>query len=68
MQKRANLLRVPTMDGTINRLYKLDYLPAIWFILSRKDCDLNAIKAGLVGALTTKEDQEAIRVEIEALR
>ena len=36
--------------------------------LSRKDCDLNAIKAGMVGALTNKADQETIRQEIEALR
>ena len=29
---QVNLIRIPPMDGVINRLYKLDYLPAIWFM------------------------------------
>ena len=36
--------------------------------LSRKDCDMNAIKAGQVGPLTNKVDQASIKAEIEALK
>jgi superfamily II RNA helicase len=56
------------MDRVIMRLKRLNYLPAIWFILSRKDCDLNAIKAGSAGALTTPEEMGLIETEVEALR
>ena len=32
MQRRVNLIRIPPMDGVISRLFKLQYLPAIWFM------------------------------------
>jgi hypothetical protein len=44
------------------------FTPQLTPSLSRKDCDLNAIKAGLVGPLTTKEEQMTISEEIEALK
>ncbi|KAG1676505.1 hypothetical protein FOA52_000048 [Chlamydomonas sp. UWO 241] len=68
MQRRVNLIRVPPMDRVIRRLARLNYLPAIWFILSRKDCDLNAIKAGQMCALTSEEEIRIVSAEIEALR
>ncbi|GAX72807.1 hypothetical protein CEUSTIGMA_g262.t1 [Chlamydomonas eustigma] len=68
LQKRVNAVRIPAMDALIRKLDRLKFLPAIWFILSRKDCDLNALKAGAVGPLTTLEEQAEIMREVEALR
>lgn len=58
--------RVPGLEAMITKLLKLDLLPAIWFILSRKDCDLSALKTTMV--LTSYEEQRAIQAEVDALR
>ncbi len=42
------------MDALIRKFDRMQFLPAIWFILSRKDCDLNAIKAGQVRDVGSK--------------
>jgi superfamily II RNA helicase len=68
MQRKVNMIRIPPMDGVISKLKRQGFLPAIWFILSRKDCDLNAIKAGQGGSLTTAEEQALILKEVEALQ
>lgn len=67
MQTKAK--RVPQLEPLIIRLKKMNMLPAIWFILSRKDCDLSAIRAtsGAV-ELTTEAEQAAIRSELVALQ
>jgi superfamily II RNA helicase len=41
-------------------------LPAIWFIMNRKDCDVSAITADVV--LTSSEEQEVIQQELQQLR
>lgn len=56
------------MESIIVRLRKLNYLPAIWFILSRKDCDINALRAASSVSLTTPLEQEQIMQEVNALR
>lgn len=57
------------MPNVVTRLAQLAYLPAIWFILSRKDCDTSAIKVGLSGTpLTSPEEQAEIQLEIAALQ
>lgn len=33
LKRRVNVLRVPPIDGVINKLQRLKFLPAIWFIL-----------------------------------
>lgn len=37
--------RIPDMGKVLEALAAREYLPAIWFILSRRDCDISAIKA-----------------------
>jgi superfamily II RNA helicase len=41
-------------------------LPAIWFILSRKECDLSALK--VTSSLTTEAERAAIQQELDLLR
>ncbi|EFJ43524.1 hypothetical protein VOLCADRAFT_119055 [Volvox carteri f. nagariensis] len=67
LQRRVNQRRTPDTSRTIRLLAEQDMLPAIWFILSRKDCDVNALRAGGL-LLTSPADQEAIAAEVAALR
>ncbi|GLI69984.1 hypothetical protein VaNZ11_014636 [Volvox africanus] len=67
LQRRVNQRRTPDTGRTIRLLAENDMLPGIWFILSRRDCDVNALRAGSV-PLTNPREQEAIAAEVAALR
>ena len=44
--RRRAAERVPPQNGVVRRLRSLDMLPAVWFILSRRDCDQSAQRVG----------------------
>lgn len=48
------------------RLKQDNMLPCIWFILSRKDCDMAVLRCHV--SLVTDAEREAIAVEVAALR
>ena len=58
---------VPAREAVVAKLSAADMLPAIWFILSRKDCDVAALTTQAVLTLGP-EEQAALRAEVEALR
>lgn len=61
--------RVPPLHDTIAALRARDYLPAIWFVFSRRGCDEAAVRCFKGGmTLTTAEQAAAIEQELEALR
>ncbi|KAG2449071.1 hypothetical protein HYH02_005820 [Chlamydomonas schloesseri] len=67
LRRRVNLRRIPDMHKTIKLLAQREMLPAIWFILSRRDCDSSAARAAAV-PLTDADTQAAIAAEVAALR
>ncbi|GLC66436.1 hypothetical protein PLESTF_000427200 [Pleodorina starrii] len=67
LQRRVNMRRTPDTSRTIRLLAENEMLPAIWFILSRRDCDVSALRAG-AEPLTGPQEQEAIAAEVAALR
>ena len=61
--------RVPQLFDTVQLLKAKDYLPAIWFIFSRANCDKAAQQVHSSGAhLTSTEEQAAIYDMVAALR
>ena len=61
--------RVPPLHDTIAALRARDYLPAIWFVFSRRGCDEAAVRCFKGGmTLTTAEQAAAIEQELETLR
>jgi len=46
--RRRAAERVPPQTAVVRRLRSLDMLPAVWFILSRRDCDQSAQRVGAV--------------------
>ncbi|KAK9820466.1 hypothetical protein WJX72_010660 [[Myrmecia] bisecta] len=61
--------RIPPMESVVAELHARDFLPAIWFIFSRADCDNAAKRYNDSGrALTSAADRAAIMEEVEALR
>ncbi|KAG2444652.1 hypothetical protein HXX76_001396 [Chlamydomonas incerta] len=67
LRRRVNLRRIPDMHKTIKLLAQREMLPAIWFILSRRECDSSAVRAAAV-PLTEPETQSVIAAEVAALR
>jgi hypothetical protein len=59
--------RIPAMDAVVSRMRQLQYLPAIWFIMSRKDCDLAAIRAAS-STLNSDDEMDVVFGEVESLR
>ena len=60
---------MPPLHDTIAALRARDYLPAIWFVFSRRGCDEAAVRCFKGGmTLTTAEQAAAIEQELEALR
>eukprot|EP00200_Dunaliella_tertiolecta_P005053 CAMPEP_0202359206 /NCGR_PEP_ID=MMETSP1126-20121109/12588_1 /ASSEMBLY_ACC=CAM_ASM_000457 /TAXON_ID=3047 /ORGANISM="Dunaliella tertiolecta, Strain CCMP1320" /LENGTH=1135 /DNA_ID=CAMNT_0048952565 /DNA_START=212 /DNA_END=3620 /DNA_ORIENTATION=- len=68
LQKKMMAKRVPNIETLVQILGKKKLLPVIWFILSRKDCDLATVKAGSGAySLTTESEQAAIKHEVDLL-
>lgn len=67
LQRRVNLRRIPDMHKLVALMAERQLLPAIWFILSRKDCDVSAIRAASVPLVNPRE-QAAIAQELAALQ
>jgi hypothetical protein len=44
--RRRAAERVPPQTAVVRRMRSLDMLPAVWFILSRRDCDQSAQRVG----------------------
>ena len=60
--------RVPPLHDTIAALRARDYLPAIWFVFSRRGCDEAAVRCFKGGmTLTTAEQAAAIQEELDSL-
>ncbi|GFR39875.1 hypothetical protein Agub_g377 [Astrephomene gubernaculifera] len=71
LQRRVNLRRLPDMGKTIAALARGNMLPAIWFILSRRECDSSALRAASSASavrLTSPQEAAAIAAEVAALR
>ena len=68
-QREPKWKRIPPLFETIELLRTKEYLPAIWFIFSRAQCD-KAARAVYVsgGRLTNPEEQAAILAMVTALR
>ncbi|GAB4818573.1 hypothetical protein N2152v2_005619 [Parachlorella kessleri] len=67
--KQPRFKRVPPLESAVSKLAARKMLPAIWFIFSRRDCDLSAQQLDTQGVtLTSPDEQAAIREEVEALR
>ncbi|KAF5836973.1 P-loop containing nucleoside triphosphate hydrolase protein [Dunaliella salina] len=68
LQKKMMAKRVPNIESLVQILGKKKLLPVIWFILSRKDCDLATVKAGSGAySLTSESEQAAIKHEVDLL-
>ncbi|KAG2495596.1 hypothetical protein HYH03_006196 [Edaphochlamys debaryana] len=68
LRRRVNMRRIPDTPKLISRLAAEEMLPAIWFILSRRDCDQAAARAASAPPLTSPAQQQAIAAELAALR
>ena len=66
---RSTFDHIPSLHGVLERLIQKNFLPAIFFVFSRKECDEDAMlmhKKGVI--LTSEEEQQIIRAEVENLR
>jgi superfamily II RNA helicase len=61
------LLHVPWRLQVIRVLQQRSMLPAIWFIMSRRDCDLSAIAAASDVELVTPDEAAALNDELQRL-
>ncbi|KAL4443480.1 hypothetical protein ABPG75_011217 [Micractinium tetrahymenae] len=60
--------RIPSLEAVTLALDRKGMLPAIWFIFSRRDCDLAARQLDIHDiTLTTPEERAAIQAELDAL-
>ncbi|PRW05688.1 DEAD DEAH box helicase, partial [Chlorella sorokiniana] len=66
--------RIPSLEAgkcrgrLTHELHKAGMLPAIWFIFSRRDCDLAARQLALHGVqLTSDAERQQIQAELDAL-
>ncbi|CAD7699415.1 unnamed protein product [Ostreobium quekettii] len=60
---------IPHLHGVVQRLIQKDFLPAIIFVFSRRECDENVLLIHAKGLnLTSKAEQKIIRRELESLR
>ena len=62
----AHLLLTSCLFQVLAALQAENMLPAIWFIMNRKDCDVSAITADVI--LTSDEEQDIIQQELQQLR
>eukprot|EP00798_Chlamydomonas_sp_ICE-L_P018418 gene18418-24892_t len=61
--------RIPRVDTVSSLLARKEMLPAIWFIMSRKECDGLCLQAGKSSSLVVNEDElKEIMAEVDLLR
>jgi superfamily II RNA helicase len=63
--RRIMSQRVPALEAVLAEVRKNNMLPAIWFILSRKECDISALK--VTSTLTTDAERAEIQAELDHL-
>eukprot|EP00878_Enallax_costatus_P040101 GHUV01046088.1.p1 GENE.GHUV01046088.1~~GHUV01046088.1.p1 ORF type:complete len:518 (+),score=154.14 GHUV01046088.1:261-1814(+) len=63
--RRVMAKRTPAQDQVIRQLQQNKMLPAIWFIMSRRDCDLSAINSNVV--LVNPEEEAQLVEELQQL-
>lgn len=67
LARRVMTHRTPIQESVVRELMRADLLPAIWFILSRRDCDLAAVSLG-ASSLVLVTPQEEAELEAELLK
>ncbi|KAF6256227.1 P-loop containing nucleoside triphosphate hydrolase protein [Scenedesmus sp. NREL 46B-D3] len=65
MVRRVMGKRTPTQEQVVRQLVQHRMLPAIWFIMSRRDCDLGAIATNVT--LVDQREEAALEQELMQL-
>eukprot|EP00879_Flechtneria_rotunda_P015990 GHRR01016723.1.p1 GENE.GHRR01016723.1~~GHRR01016723.1.p1 ORF type:complete len:1310 (+),score=476.87 GHRR01016723.1:197-4126(+) len=66
MVRKVMAKHVPQQEQVTRQLQRNNMLPAIWFILSRRDCDLAAINSQVV--LVSEQEEAELVDELQQLR